>query len=167
MIGMKEICALLLAGGMGAGSVVTVQKIRPAVSKPRAKPAVPKAHKTASRNVTNAQILDCPTPALAMGGALPELAAIPTFGTTLPGTSEVAGWPGGGGVLIPPVIGGGGGGGGGGGSSGPDIGPNPEPVPGVPQPASWAMMLTGFGLVGLALRMGSDTAPATEDQRQA
>lgn len=152
MIGMKEICGLLLAGSMGAGSVVAVQKVKPVLSRPKPKPVAPKAHKTASRNITHQQILDCPVTVVALSPLAPELGAIPPLNTP-PDTSHVAGWPGGGGIFIPPPIGGGGGGGGG--ISKPDVNPNP-PAPPIPEPASWAMMVTGFGLVGLALRKGPE-----------
>lgn len=150
MVGTKEICALLLAGSMGAGSVVAVQQAKPAISKPKA--SKPKAHKTASRNVTRAQISDCPTLAAPLGGGIAQLAPIPSFETMAPDgvqplpPAQVALVPGAG-VDIPSIIGGGGGGG-----SGPAIVDPTGPTGGVPQPASWAMMVTGFGLVGLALR---------------
>lgn len=159
MVGVKEICALLLAGGMGAGSVVTVQQAKPAISKAKAKAPVRKAHKTASRNITRSEIRDCPAMAAPLGGGIADLAPLPAFENMVPGAqapgSQTAFVPGGGGIEFPGVIGGGGGGG-----STPAILP-PTPAPGVPQPASWAMMLTGFGLVGLAMRKG----PA--EQRQA
>ena len=158
MVGVKEICALLLAGGVGAGSVVTVQQARPAVSKPKAKPAAPKAHKTASRNITRTQVQDCPAMAAPLGGGIADLAPLPAFESLIPGGpapgSQVAALPGGGGLVFPGVIGGGGGGGG-----TPFIPPSPV-APGVPQPASWAMMLTGFGLVGLAMRRGGEPVQA-------
>ena len=58
--------------------------------------------------------------------------------------------------LIPIV--GGGGGGGGGGVVPPPVTPNPPVIPetpvtpAVPEPASWALMLLGFGATGIALR---------------
>lgn len=158
MVGMKEMCALLLAGGMGAGSVVAVQQAKPAISKPK-KAGAPKAHKTASRNITRTQITDCPTLAAPLGGAIADLAPLPSFETYAPGSappsSEVSYAPGAG-IDIPGLIGGGGGGG----DSGPSILP-PSPPSGVPQPASWAMMVTGFGLVGLAMRKGAEPADTT------
>ena len=39
-----------------------------------------------------------------------------------------------------------------GGPSGPGSGPPPGPVPAVPEPATWLMMLLGFGAVGTMLR---------------
>lgn len=153
MVGMKEICALLLAGGMGAGSVVAVQQAKPAVSKPK-KASAPKAHKTASRNVTRTEIQDCPTIA-PLGAGIADLAPLPSFENFLPGEgpaiSETAYTPGGGGIGFPGPIGGGGG------SGGNPIFP-PGPPSGVPQPASWAMMVAGFGLVGLAMRKGGEPA---------
>ena len=160
MVGVKEICALLLAGGVGAGSVVTVQQVKPAISKPKAKPSAPKAHKTASRNITRTQVQDCPAMAAPLGGGIADLAPLPVFENLVPGGpgpgSQVATIPGGGDLVFPGVPGGGGGG------SGPAILP-PTVTPGVPQPASWAMMLTGFGLVGLAMRRGDEPAQAATD----
>ena len=156
MVGVKEICALLLAGGVGAGSVVTVQQVKPAISKPKAKPTAPKAHKTASRNITRTEVRDCPAMAAPLGGGIADLAPMPTFENMVPGAtpgSQHAFVPGGTDVAFPGVIGGGGGG------SGPNVLP-PSPPPGVPQPASWAMMLTGFGLVGLAMRRGGEPEQA-------
>ena len=102
MVGVKEICALLLAGGVGAGSVVTVQQVKPAISKPKAKPTAPKAHKTASRNITRTEVRDCPAMAAPLGGGIANLAPLPTFETMVPGTAapgtETAFVPGGGGI---------------------------------------------------------------------
>ena len=157
MVGMKEICALLLAGGIGAGSVVTVQQVEPATSTPKKKASAPKAHKTQSRNVTQATVMDCPTLAAPLGGDIADLAPLPSFETLAPGSgpAQVASLPGGG-PGIPGLIPGGGGGGGG------SIDPLGPPS-GVPQPASWAMMVTGFGLVGFAMRKGPEAAQAATD----
>lgn len=127
MIGTKEICALLLAGGIGAGSVVTVQKVKPAISKPkpRAKPA--KVHKAAERTVRNEQISDCPAPSIPSMDVA-DLGAIPMQPESLLTPTQLAGRIDDGGLRLPSVLGGGGGGG-----SGPSISPAP-PIPGVPQP---------------------------------
>ncbi len=165
MLGMKEICALLLAGGMGAGSVVGVQQAKPMVQKAVAKKApAPKVHKSVSSNLARAEINDCPTIAGTMGSGIAGLAPLPSFESLAPGSSGAdpriaygpAGGGGYGGYLVP---GGGGGGGGGGGNSGPSILP---PTPTVPEPASWAMMVGGLGMIGLALRRNGarqDAAP--------
>lgn len=155
MVGVKEICALLLAGGVGAGSVVTVQEAVPAfkqASKPKAakKPAVRKA---ASRPAAarTAQINDCPSQVGLLGQnmALPPLPPI-DVAPGLPLTETALGLPGGGGIMP----------GGGGGFGGSGVDPS-QPgggggggglVPGVPETGSWAMLITGFGLIGLALR---------------
>lgn len=77
-----------------------------------------------------------------------------TFGPGLPG--GFAGLPIGAPLLVGGGIGGGGGGGGGGGVTPPPPtggGETPPPVVSpVPEPASWAMMILGFGAVGWTLR---------------
>jgi hypothetical protein len=84
-------------------------------------------------------------------------------------------------AVFAPVIGGGvfaccsgGGGGPGGGSGGPGGPPaqpppnqpppnQPPPPPAVPEPATWAMIIFGFGLTGWSLRRGRATARAAFD----
>jgi hypothetical protein len=143
MIGTKEICALLLAGGMGAGSVVAVQKAKPVISKPRPAASKPKVQKAIQTRTETASITECPTVG-PVGSA--ELSPIIAMETTEPltGFRETAAAPFGGGG-----IGGGSGGGGGGGGGGL---PDPSPLPGVPQPDTWVMLVAGFGFMGLALR---------------
>lgn len=161
MVGLKEICAMLVAGSMGAGSVVAVQQAKPPQAKVKAKPAKAKPARPAPRPVRHAPPLDCPTVS-SLGGGLAELVPIapmvsaPTASLSLSGQlAGVGGGGGGGGMLLPPLVGGGGG------SSsaafpglpaGPDLAAPDFAVPGVPQPATWAMMVSGFGLIGLALR---------------
>lgn len=152
MIGMKQFCALILAGGMGAGSVVTVQQAKPMVSKSRAAPAKPKVQKAVQRAVQTAQLRECPTIA-PLGPGIGDLAPIQSaesaFGRSLAG----GGFAGGGG-------GGLGGGGFGGGGFGPADRPDPMPVaPGVPQPDTWVMLVAGFGFMGLALRRRGGKQP--------
>jgi hypothetical protein len=53
--------------------------------------------------------------------------------------------------IVVPFGGGAGGGGGGGGGGEPDSTP-PSETPAVPEPATWAMMLLGFGMTGWMLR---------------
>lgn len=194
MIGTKEICALLLAGSMGAGSVIGVQQVKPAVvakAKPRAKAPVRKAAVrkpaapagAAARPAQVAQINDCPVYTAPLGPGLADLTPLPSMDPTGMGggNEQYAGgnpyYPPGG--YWPGWNHGGGGGGGNGitpdpddnGSSTPGGGedngdnggsiPGGDPVPGVPQPASWVMMIAGFGLVGLALRRsGGDQTEA-------
>jgi hypothetical protein len=144
MVGMKEFCALVLAGGMGASSVVAVQKAKPAISKARGAPQKPKVQKAVQRNIQSAQIQECPTVA-PFGPGIDKLAPLQTaeniFGQPVPGGGSGA--PGGGGF----------GGGGGGGGFRPDVQPAPIPmVPGIPQPDTWVMLVAGFGFLGLSLR---------------
>lgn len=145
MIGTKEICALLLAGGMGAGSVVAVQHAKPAVSK--ARPASkPKVQKATQSRVQTAQITECPTVGPVGTAELSPIIDMPTEALTGFSPSGSSGFGGGGGG----GFGGGGGGGGGNGGGGlPD--PTP-PVTGVPQPDTWVMLVAGFGFMGLAIR---------------
>jgi hypothetical protein len=150
MVGAKEICALLLAGGMGAGSVVAVQQAKSPVAKQRA--AKPVKHKVSTPSQAAPSALrDCPSYATMLGGAAGPLAPLAVLepnelgllanpGPT-PGVLPVDGA-----FILPP------GGGGGGGLTYPPAPPIPVTPGGVPQPAAWAMMVTGFGLVGLSLR---------------
>ena len=109
MIGTKEICALLLAGGMGAGSVVAVQKAKPAISKPRPAASKPKVQKAVQTQTQTASITECPTVGPVGSADLSPMIAMETT-EPLTGFRETATGPLGGGG-----IGGGGGGGGGGG----------------------------------------------------
>lgn len=141
MVGLKNICALLLAGGIGAGSVVTVQQV-PIVKKARA--SAPKVHKAANRQVVNRQEMDCPS--ISPLGQNPELAlSYPQSLSMLP-VGGLANIPGTGATPFNPPGGGGFPGGGGGGFT--------PPVSGVPSPDTWVLLLSGFGFVGLALRRG-------------
>ncbi len=148
MIGMREFCALLLAGGVGAGSVVAVQQARPPAAKPKATAA--KTQKAAPRRAQTAQISDCPILAESPGlGILSPI--VPPDEAPMDG-----GRPGAGMALLPspgpgfPVgIGGGGG--------FLPIAPPAPPLPGgpsapIPEPISWVMLIAGFGLVGASLR---------------
>ncbi|MGL6042286.1 MAG: PEP-CTERM sorting domain-containing protein [Sandaracinobacteroides sp.] len=142
MVGMKEICAMLLAGGIGATSVVTVQKARAPTTKAKPKPTNPKPQRIVSNAmpapVRAATPVDCTVPVVALSAGTTDLMALP-FDNLVPMDTL------GGGA--------GAGGGDGGGSFGPSIRPGPTPVPpGIPQPDSWIMMVAGFGFIGLALR---------------
>lgn len=143
MVGMKEFCALLLAGGMGATSVVAVQKAKPAIAKTRAAPAKPKVQKAVQQSAQSSTITECPSVA-PLGPGIDSLAPLQTAES----------------IFRQPVLGhegrGGGGSGfpgGGGGGFRPDIRPDPLPIaPTVPQPDTWVMLVAGFGFLGLALR---------------
>ena len=146
-----KICALLLAG---AGSVVAVQQARPAIAKVKAKykPAVHRAVAAPAREIPRVVTPACPSMAAPLGGGFAALGPmqgvdIPALGTPMQTPPSGIYFPGGGGIPYYP-----GGGGGGYTPVDPVPGPGPDPIPGVPAPANWAMMLTGFGLVGVSLR---------------
>ena len=146
MIGTKELCALLLAGGMGASSVVAVQKQR--------SPKPPVAAKAKGKGVGQAsrprvvrpepaqpapRILDCP-----VTGS--PFAAVPVPGFDLPAPPSpfgavALGQPGAGGVW-----------------DGPNTRTPPTFPPAVPEPDTWLLWIAGFGFVGLSLRSRKATA---------
>jgi len=143
MVSMKQLCALLLAGGIGAGSVVTVQQVKPAISKARAAPAKPKVQKAVQRVRQATSIQECPLIA-PMGPGIDGLMPIQP-----PDNIFSENPPGGGGGVSPP--------GGGGGVSNPKANPDPFPViSGIPEPDTWMMLVAGFGFLGLALRRRSN-----------
>lgn len=157
MVGAKEICALLLAGGLGAGSVVTVQQVKSPVTKSRA--AKPVKHKvsTPARSAPSA-LSDCPAYATMLGGAPGPLAPLAVLEPNDVGLATPVSSDGGIPMLVSPVVLPPAGGGGGSGNFFPPAPPIPVTPGAVPQPAAWAMMVTGFGLVGLSLRR----SPAVE-----
>jgi hypothetical protein len=150
MLGLKEICALLAAGAIGVGGTVAVQHAKPTVTRSKARPA--KAAKPRIARSAPAPLQDCPsvtdmavlppapllTPMGSPGGGLADLGVVagPGFAEAFPGASLPTDDPG-----LPPL-------------------PAPEPLPPVPEPAAWAMLVTGFGLVGAALR--GNRAPRIE-----
>jgi hypothetical protein len=128
------LCAMLFGGMIGSGSVVAVQKAtshkpsanvkKPPVSHTRKAQPVSKPYKLPSP-----AILDCPTTLGSPWGIEQYQPAgfLPPQPGTLPPSVEQ---PGGGGfVLLPPSY-----------------------SPAIPEPGTWAMMIAGFGLVGMALR---------------
>lgn len=151
MIGLKEICALVAAGGMGAGGVVAVQQVRPSgVHRAKPKPA-PRMVRAAPKPRPAARVDDCPVIASSLGtGFSADLAPIAPFEQTpmadLTSPGGLPSLPGGGGGYFPPD------GGGSGGSELPGGGGNRPLPPGVPEPAAWVMMVSGFGLIGMAVR---------------
>ncbi len=152
-MGLKDFCVLLLAGGMGAGSVVTVQAVKaPSHREARAPKAKPKPRRVAAQ--PRPRLPDCPVVVAPLGhGLLPDLAGIEPLGrpTMLPRppidqVTSIGPGP----TLPSPIL--------------PILDrplPPPPPPPGtVPEPATWGMMVSGFGLIGLALR-GRARAAAT------
>ena len=108
-----------------------------------------------SKNVPPQQFFNAITPAPVAVTVPQGFAQVPLGELLAAGPAAFA--PAVGGLLIPPV-GGGGGGGGGSGTPGSPVTPgNPAaPVvvvtPAVPEPATWMMMVFGFGAIGFAMR---------------
>lgn len=125
---------------MGAGSVVAVQEARPAVhraigakpkaAKPRAAARPAAAATPIAAATAIAPLADCALPSVDTGGlaSVPALDSGSGFGDYFPA--------------------------GGGGGFGPEAGLDnvPTPLPGIPEPAAWGLMVSGFGLIGLAMR---------------
>lgn len=142
---LKDICGLILAGGIGAGSVVAVQEVR----QPKPRPAV-KAAKPAKPAISRPRTARAATttPLIAAPDCVPSPFSAPGDGSGLP-SGIFAGTPG-----FDPFIGGGPAGGSGGGGFPPGGLPGGGEIPTsiVPEPGPWGMMISGFGLIGLALR---------------
>lgn len=128
------ICAIIFGAGVGTG--VATKQVKQASAMATAKPKGQGVVKTApasgaSRAAPPARILDCPvigSPWAAVD--TPSVPLLPPMSGTVPAPLV----PGGGGSssLLPP----------------PSF---PHAVP-VVEPTRWAMMIAGFGLVGLAMR---------------
>lgn len=109
----------------------------PRVRNPAPASTRPAAAVTSPPDIFGPSVLDAsPVPPLFAGGLPPE--PVPT------------GFYGGPSFIPAPGIGGGGIGGGGGGGGGGDL--PPGEIPGVPEPATWLLMILGFGALGFRLR---------------
>lgn len=140
---LKTLCALFMGGSLGVGGTVAVQEVKapkPAVvsHKRATKPVVARKapitrHKPAA--LSSSLLSDCPLPSAVIGpvGGVPSLStSYHPVGPFSPLPLEPDHWWYGGGAL-PPVA--------------------PPPTdPGIPEPATWMFLVSGFGLVGLSLR---------------
>ena len=144
MIGLKDICAYLLAAGLGAGGVVMVQQVSPPAQVAKGE----RVARTAARSAAHRAV---PAPSIcieAMPLTAPQLALVPLpeFGGAATPWAPAEG-PGGVALPVPPgptfpppvwpPIG------------QPPIAPLPPAVPDAP---AWALLVAGFGLVGVSLR---------------
>lgn len=131
------ICAMIFGATVGSVGTIGAQqvaavKVKPKAAQPKARPTIKAPSPAPQRD--RAAILDCPTPGL----------AAPVWGETdtlslWDATSAQTG-----GGVVPP-------------SAPPPFSfrpPSaaPTPPPAVPEPESWAMLLAGFGLVGMSIR---------------
>lgn len=168
--GGSEALAELIARSPGArigGTALKAKKPRLALSTPEKGPAAG----AGTPEVPVADVLGGTTGPLGPAGSvfppdftslvLPEFAPVGPGGIPGGGGSPGSGTPffppGGGGAVIVPGTPGGGGPGtpGGGGPDNPNPGnpnPPPPPVPAVPEPATWLMLIAGFGFIGYAMR---------------
>lgn len=133
------LCAMIFGAGVTTGAVVKKPHApKPAVvkakaSKPAARPSAPKAIPAQKSTQTAVRLLDCPVAGSPFSADpnlhIPEfnLPALPPAGIT-PGSDM----PGVGGGGRPPL--------------------SPPTIPGVPEPSGWLMLLSGFGMIGLAVR---------------
>lgn len=125
---LKDICALIAATSLGAGGTVAVQK----ATKPKpVKVRAAKASEPAPRPpaLPAPSLYDCPTPSL----DFMPMGSIAESGSDLASqapihTGHYNDW-----LPYRATVG-------------------AAPAPGVPEPGTWAMMIGGFGLVGLGMR---------------
>ena len=136
-------------GDRGDGAVTT-KGLREPLAQAPATPAVsrvlslaptPAAAAPAVPVAAVAPLVAAPPPAAAIVPAVLAPAALPVIASAVP--SGGAGF-----LPLIPIIAGGGGGGGIAVSAPPGV----TPVPAVPEPATWAMMIIGFGSIGAFLR---------------
>lgn len=145
-MGLRDLCIAIMAGGVASTGTVAVQKAtapKPVVERKIAtKPVVFRkapVRATQTPAAPSAALLsDCPTPSADLGGlgiASPIIggSSFTRFHPAGALSPEQPGW----------WIGGGG--------FGP-LYPSPPTLPAVPEAATWAMMITGFGCIGLACR---------------
>lgn len=144
------ICAMIFGVSVGSVGTIGAQQVAAAKAKPKAaktkpRPAIKKPAPAPQRD--RAAILDCPTPGLSAAPwgepftlSQPEATPLAPLGGVVPPSA-------------PPSF-----------SSRP---PSAAPAapPAVPEPVSWAMLVTGFGLVGLAFRKNT-TPQLTKDPKE-
>lgn len=164
--GIKTVAAMLADRSPGerpAGALASLKHKRQPALHERALPKVRKPESPLARILTTppappVEVLPT-TPLYAMVTAPPVPQALirggPVGGGVIPPVSNVTPPGGGGGIVLPPqtpetptVPG----------TPGTPETPSTPNVPPVPEPATWAMMLLGFGLIGWAIRRDRRTA---------
>ncbi len=156
MIAVKEICALLIAGGLGAGGTLAVQQVKkPAAVRKASKPAQYSPVRHAPASAAPRAMNDCPAQVAGLAEPM-QLAPIPPMdvapGLDISRTPLSMATGHGPGTSLPGDIG----------TGGQNGGVTPIIIPGVPEPYSWAMLVTGFGLIGLAMRRTSPLKAAKD-----
>lgn len=128
---MREFCVALLAGTVGVGGGVVVEK---ATTKPvvaRKAPARTPQVRAPQAAPSSSLLRDCPLPSAVIGD----------LGGGVSALSDIPGWSG-----LPPIAGQQ--------WDGGWIGApfQPPEIPAIPEPEGWAMLVSGFGLIGMACR---------------
>lgn len=137
---LRDFCVALLASGIVAPSTYVVVK-KPAVYRSVGKPA-PKVVKTRNQSIPRDRVVQTPPPEKPCIVDMPSIGLVPDLQPVVVPDLQPGGtgpWGSGPWVWVPP----GGPGGGGGGSINP---------PAIPEPDTWAMLVFGFGFLGLSLR---------------
>ncbi len=138
-------------GGRGAGALTQTKGPRERVATnvrhrpPAAKPATPAERVLTSLRERPPIIADVPELPF---GATPPYVPSTAINNPPTGPGPFISPP----IIIPPLTNGGGSSGGGGGCCTPPVIPPVNPPGGVPEPATWAMMIIGFFSVGAAMR---------------
>lgn len=135
---LRDFCVALLAGSVGVGGTVAVHKAdapKPAIErKARPKPVRAATGKRSLQVAPSAPVIfDCPLPSVSVDSFLlpgDVTGAVDSIGWRVVPPVDSGWWTGGG--DMPP--------------------PSPPPVGAVPEPAIWAMMIAGYGLIGVAVR---------------
>lgn len=134
MSALRDFCIALLGGAVGVGGgVATAPKVKPAIERRLAAKPRPAPERTAPP--ATPILFDCALPGTAI--AAPGALAPPV--SDWPGFAPVSGWWDGGWTYTPP----------------PRVQPptfSPVAAAPVPEVAAWAMLVTGFGLVGASVR---------------
>ena len=151
--GMDEVLAGRSPGERLAAELTKTKRMAAAAPQPeRTARALPRVRTPAAEAVARPAAALPGAPDL-FGPALLDQAPVPPVfaGGFLPAPGP-GGFYSGPSFLPAPGIGGGIGGGGGGGGGGGDIPPGPTETPVVPEPATWLLMILGFGALGFRMR---------------
>lgn len=151
----SKLLMCVCAGATGATVVPVAQKARASLFHRAAAHSLAAPRASAPLPVSCAPTIASAVPAALPAGEAPAMAEMASL-APLSGGAGGIGFAGGSGGFLSPGTGTGVGGGGGGGGSGPYLPPT-VPTPGgghgsVPEPGTWTMMISGFGMIGAGVR---------------